>query len=59
LAQSEPEGVVVTALADRLFYVIRYSIEAIRWARSSNALMNALVVVVRNPMVQPLSSVGE
>jgi hypothetical protein len=59
LAQGQAQRVVLASLPHGFFHVARDPVEPIRRARSVQALMRALVVVIVNPVIQPTASIGE
>ena len=57
LAQSQPQRILLAALPGGFFDIVGQAVEAIGWAPTSYALMRALVVVIGNPVSNPLTGV--
>ena len=59
LAQSQPQGILLTSLPHRFLHVLGQAIETIRRACAIDPLMRPLVVVVVDPVIDPLTRIGE
>jgi hypothetical protein len=59
LTQGEPECVLLAALFERLLYVPGDPVEPIGRTGSGNALMRPLMIVIADPMGQPLTGIGK
>jgi hypothetical protein len=51
------QRVLLASLLDRFFHVSRHPVETIRRCSSAYALMGSLVIVIVNPVVQPLTRI--
>jgi hypothetical protein len=59
LAKSQLESVLLTALPESFIHVIGHSVKTVRRAGPVYPLVRALVVVVTDPVIEPLAGVGE
>jgi len=59
LAQSQPQGVLLTALAQGFLHILGQTIEPIGRTRPLDPLMRSLVVVVVDPVIESLAGVGK
>jgi hypothetical protein len=59
LAQGQPERVLLTALFECLLHVSSDPVEPVCRTGPSNALVRPLVIVIGNPMGQPLAGIGK
>lgn len=59
LAQSQLKRILLTALSKRFVHVIGHSVKTVSRAGPVDPLVGALVVVVTDPVVEPLAGVGE
>jgi len=58
-AQGQATAVLMAALLRRLLDVLGHTIEAVSGTRTIDPLVGTLVVVVADPVIQPLTGVGE
>ena len=58
LTQSKPQAVLLTTLADGHFHVLGHTIEPIRRARTTYALVGALMVVKHHPVIKSAAGIG-
>jgi hypothetical protein len=59
LAQRELKGVLFTSLFDSFLNIIGYAVKTVCRTEPVDPLVRALVVVVADPVIEPLAGVGE
>ena len=59
MSQGHAQRGPLPALLDGLLHVVCQAVEAIRGAHAVDALVRSLVVVERDPVIQPLTGVRE
>jgi hypothetical protein len=57
LPQSKLKSVLRATLTNRFFYIITYSVKAIRRISSIYTLMRTLMIVIADPVIEPLAGV--
>jgi len=59
LPQGQPKGILRATLLDGFLNIPRHTVEPVRWTRSPNALMGPLMIIIGNPVIQPLRCIGK
>jgi hypothetical protein len=59
LPQGQPKGIFSTTLLDCFVHIPRHTVEPVRRTGPVNALMGPLMIIVRNPVIEPLTRIGK
>jgi hypothetical protein len=59
LAKSQLQGIIPASLLERFLHVVSYTIEADRRTKPVYALVGSMVVIIADPVIQPLGCVGK
>ncbi len=54
LAECQLQGVFPASLLERFLHIVGHAIEAVRWTKPLYALVGTLVVVIADPVIEPL-----
>jgi hypothetical protein len=59
LPKCQPQRILIATLTKRLFHILGQTVEPVGRSRPVNPLMRALMIIKVDPMIDPLTRVGE